>query len=47
MDGMHRVLRALVEGREAIEAVQFDDDPAPDYFDVAPHELPYSDAGSN
>ena len=47
MDGMHRVLRALVEGRESIDAVQFDVDPEPDYLDVAPHELPYPDADPN
>jgi hypothetical protein len=47
MDGMHRVLRALVEGREFIDAVQFDVDPEPDYLDVMPHELPYPEADSS
>lgn len=46
MDGMHRVLRALLEGRESIDAVQFDVDPEPDYLDVMPDELPYSDFDS-
>jgi len=41
MDGMHRVCKALVEGRDTIRAVRFDEDPAPDYVDVAPAELPY------
>jgi hypothetical protein len=31
-------------GRAAIEAVQFSDDPEPDYLDVYAHELPYDDA---
>ena len=47
MDGMHRVLRALVEGRELIDTVQFEVDPTPDYFDVAPAELSYPDGDSN
>jgi len=41
MDGMHRVCRALIEGRETIRAVRFDVDPEPDYVDVPPDELPY------
>jgi hypothetical protein len=41
MDGMHRVAKALLLGRTTIEAVQFTDDPAPDYTDVHPHELPF------
>ncbi|MBI4418742.1 MAG: hypothetical protein HY563_08185 [Ignavibacteriales bacterium] len=41
MDGMHRVVKALLEGRETIEAVQFSHDPAPDYEDVQPNDLPY------
>jgi hypothetical protein len=47
MDGMHRVLRALLEGRESIDAVQFDVDPEPDYLDVMPDELPYPDVDSH
>lgn len=41
MDGMHRVTKAVVEGRETIDAVQFEVDPAPDYVDCRPDELPY------
>lgn len=41
MDGMHRVLKAILEGRHTIEAVQFNTDPAPDYVGVSPDELPY------
>lgn len=31
MDGWHRVVKALLEGRETIKAVRFDDDPPCDY----------------
>jgi hypothetical protein len=41
MDGMHRVCKALIEGRETIRAVRFDVDPEPDYVDVLPDDLPY------
>jgi hypothetical protein len=41
MDGMHRVAKALLEGLETIEAVQFSQDPRPDYEDVYPDDLPY------
>ena len=41
MDGMHRVAKAVMEGREEIEAVQFDEDPAPDHVGLGPKELPY------
>jgi len=41
MDGMHRVAKALLEGQETIEAVQFSQDPEPDYEDVHPDDLPY------
>ena len=41
MDGMHRVAKALLEGRKTIEAVQFSQDPKPDYEDVHPDDLPY------
>lgn len=42
MDGMHRVCKALMEGREKIKAVRFTNDPAPDYEDIqSPDELPY------
>jgi len=41
MDGMHRVCKALIKGRESIRAVRFETDPEPDYVDVSPDELPY------
>jgi len=43
MDGMHRVARALLEGRGAVEAVRFEVDPEPDYVGVDPDDLPYDD----
>jgi hypothetical protein len=41
MDGMHRVARAILEGRDTIEAVRFVDHPDPDFRDCMPDELPY------
>lgn len=41
MDGMHRVCKALNEGRDAILAVQFEHDPEPDYVNVKPDDLTY------
>ena len=41
MDGRHRIVRALREGRTSIEAVRFSEDPAPDYVARRPEELPY------
>jgi hypothetical protein len=41
MDGMHRVAKALLEGEEEIEAVQFARDPEPDYVGREPGDLPY------
>jgi len=43
MDGMHRVAKAVLFGRTTIEAVQFADDPQPDYVGVRPDDLPYDD----
>jgi hypothetical protein len=43
MDGMHRVCRALLDGRDAIEAVRFAVDPKPDHVGVAPENLRYDD----
>jgi hypothetical protein len=43
MDGMHRVAKALLLGRATIEAVQFADDPEPDYVGAHPNELPYDE----
>ena len=42
MDGMHRVSKALLEGRDTVDAVQFETDPAPDYVGRRPDELPYA-----
>lgn len=41
MDGMHRVSKALMQGATQIAAVQFEQDPAPDYVDCDPDLLPY------
>ena len=41
MDGMHRVIKALVQGRETVDSVQFAADPAPDYVGRRPDELLY------
>ena len=41
MDGMHRIAKALYEGKEKISAVQFRETPEPDYENVYPDELPY------
>lgn len=41
MDGMHRIAKALLEGRSHIAAVQFDVHPEPDFRDCDPAELPY------
>ena len=40
MDGMHRVLKALLNGLQSIEAVRFGRDPEPDFVDVAINDLP-------
>jgi hypothetical protein len=41
MDGMHRVARAILEGRPTIPAVQFRYHPEPDYRNCNPADLPY------
>ena len=41
MDGMHRVAKAARQGRMAIEAVRFGEDPEPDHVGLGPEELPY------
>jgi hypothetical protein len=43
MDGMHRVAKALLEGRDRIEAVRFHEDPEPDFVGVAVDDLPYGE----
>jgi hypothetical protein len=44
MDGMHRIARALAEGRETIAAVRLPSLPPPDYTDCRPEDLPYDQA---
>jgi hypothetical protein len=44
MDGRHRAARALLEGRTTVDAVQFREDPPPDYVGRHPDDLPYEDA---
>jgi hypothetical protein len=46
MDGMHRVARALLEGRTSVAAVQFEVHPEPDYRDCRPEDLPYDNGDS-
>ncbi len=41
MDGMHRIVRALLEGRTAIAAVRLSDLPEPDHRACRADELPY------
>ena len=41
MDGMHRVMKALKQGFEEIETVQFERDPDPDFVGRRPQDLPY------
>ena len=39
MDGMHRVVKALLSGANSISARQFSQTPAPDYVGIRPDEL--------
>jgi hypothetical protein len=41
MDGMHRVARSLLEGRETVSAVRFPEQPEPDFRNVQPKDLDY------
>jgi hypothetical protein len=41
MDGMHRIAKALLLGRETISAVQFEAHVEPDYRNCRPEDLPY------
>lgn len=41
MDGMHRIARAMLDGHSTIKAVQFVNEPEPDYRDCSPEDLPY------
>jgi hypothetical protein len=41
MDGMHRVARAMLDGRSTIDAVRLDLLPPPDFRNCIPKDLPY------
>ena len=41
MDGMHRVCRAVLNGKQTINAVVFSEFIKPDFIGVAPSDLPY------
>jgi hypothetical protein len=41
MDGMHRIARALLEGKREVSAVRFRSLPDPDYRDCQPADLRY------
>ena len=43
MDGMHRVARALLDGRPTVAAVRLPTLPDPDFRDCTPSELPYDE----
>ena len=43
MDGMHRAAKALLKGLKSVTAVQFEQDPEPDFVDVYPDQLAYDD----
>ena len=43
MDGMHRICRAVREGKDTIPAVRFAASPEPDFVGCDPDELPYDD----
>lgn len=44
MDGMHRVVKAVLEGRSFIRAYRLTVLPKPDYIGVDPDDLPYDEA---
>jgi hypothetical protein len=41
LDGVHRVINALLLGNRTIKAVQFKEDLKPDFVDVQEDDLPY------
>jgi hypothetical protein len=41
MDGMHRVARAILDGRSTVSAVRFVTEPEPDFRNCSPEDLPY------
>ncbi len=47
MDGMHRVVKALTEGRKTILAYRLSELPPPHHINVHPENLPYDEASSH
>lgn len=43
MDGMHRIIKALLAGATDVQAYRLRDLPPPDYTGVDPDDLPYDD----
>jgi hypothetical protein len=43
MNGMHRVCKAVREGKDKVLAVRFAANPEPDFVGCDPNELPYDD----
>lgn len=41
MDGMHRICKAVLIGKSTVPALQFQEDPQPDFVNCDPDELPY------
>jgi hypothetical protein len=41
MDGMHRICKAVLIGRSTVAALQFEEDPQPDFVNCDPDDLPY------
>ena len=41
MDGMHRILKALILGINELKAYKFKVTPPPDYIDISPSDLKY------
>lgn len=43
IDGMHRLVRALLEGQSRVQAIRLPALPEPDYINIPPEALPYPD----
>lgn len=41
MDGMHRIMKALLKGKEQIKAVQLEKEIVPDFIGIGEKDLPY------
>lgn len=46
MDGMHRVVKALMQGDTTVAAVQFEVQPEPDFPDCRPEDLCYEETSN-